>query len=102
HLCKLAADGSRLLYATYLGGSGSDFAFSLALDDAGAPYINAFTRSSDFPGAPPLPKSETGTSLLLKVSPDGRRLIYVSAFEPRYQGGALRVDGSGSAQLSTL
>jgi len=34
-LSKLSADGSTLLYSTYLGGSGSDTATSVAVDSAG-------------------------------------------------------------------
>ena len=48
-ISKLSADGSHLLYSTYLGGSGEDEARGLALDANGNAFIAGFTRSSDFP-----------------------------------------------------
>jgi hypothetical protein len=48
-LAHLSADGSRLLYSTYLGGSGEDEARGLALDRNGNAFIAGFTRSNDFP-----------------------------------------------------
>jgi hypothetical protein len=39
-VAKLSADGERLIYATYLGGSGQDNAVSIATDSHGKAYIN--------------------------------------------------------------
>ena len=46
---KLNSDGSQPIYGTYLGGSGTDSAFALALDRVGNMYIAGATSSSDFP-----------------------------------------------------
>ncbi len=46
---KLSVNGSALLYSTYLGGSGTDFAFGIAVDAAGSAYVAGTTGSSDFP-----------------------------------------------------
>jgi hypothetical protein len=48
-LTELTADGSSLVYSTFLGGSGSDQALCLALDPAGIAYIAGATTSRDFP-----------------------------------------------------
>ena len=48
-LSKLSADGSTLLYSTYLGGSASDTATSVAADSAGNVYLTGQTQSSDYP-----------------------------------------------------
>jgi hypothetical protein len=48
-LAVLSRDGSKLLYATYLGGSGDDLIRSLALAPGGAIYLVGSTRSKDFP-----------------------------------------------------
>jgi uncharacterized protein (TIGR03437 family) len=48
-VAKLDPSGSHLLYSTYLGGSGPDGAFSLAVDAAGAVYIAGGTGSPNFP-----------------------------------------------------
>ena len=46
---KLSADGSQLLFSTYLGGSLDDAATSIAVDPAGNVYVAGFTVSSNFP-----------------------------------------------------
>jgi hypothetical protein len=53
----LSADGSQLLYSTYLGGSApsgapQDNLFGMALDGAGNIYVVGQTRSTDFPITP--------------------------------------------------
>ena len=40
---KLAADGSALVYSTYLGGSIDDQAYAIAVDKSGAAYITGQT-----------------------------------------------------------
>ncbi|MFW9996526.1 MAG: SBBP repeat-containing protein, partial [Candidatus Odinarchaeota archaeon] len=46
---KLSADGSSLLFSTYLGGGSEDRGNSIAVDGAGNCYITGYTYSSDFP-----------------------------------------------------
>ncbi len=48
-VAQVNANGSRLLYATYLGGSAQDQANGIALDPAGRVYVTGKTLSSDFP-----------------------------------------------------
>lgn len=48
-LAILSPDGSDLLYATYLGGSGEDLIRSIALGPEGEVYLVGKTDSSDFP-----------------------------------------------------
>ena len=48
-LAILSADGSKLLYATYLGGKGADLIRSVALGPAGEIYLVGSTSSPDFP-----------------------------------------------------
>jgi hypothetical protein len=47
--CKLEADGSDLLWSTYVGGSGTDFANGLALDAGDDLVLVGETGSFDFP-----------------------------------------------------
>src|SRR5215470_15079343 len=46
-------DGKKLLYSTYLGGSGGDAAWGLAIDTRGNAYVTGQTESTNFPMAYP-------------------------------------------------
>ncbi len=45
---RLEAGGNALVYSTFRGGSNSDYAWDLAIDDAGAAYITGRTLSPNF------------------------------------------------------
>jgi hypothetical protein len=45
-------DDSKLLYATYLGGSGADLVRSIAMGPRGELYLVGSTTSRDFPVTP--------------------------------------------------
>ncbi len=49
-VAKISADGSSLLYATYLGGKAQDTATGIAVDAAGDAFVVGNTESPDFPG----------------------------------------------------
>ena len=46
---KLSADGSSLLYSTYLGSSGNDNASGVAVDTADNIFVTGLAQNSDFP-----------------------------------------------------
>jgi hypothetical protein len=48
-VAKLSADGSRLVYSTYLGGSFDDHAAGIAVDVSGTAYVTGSTWSTNFP-----------------------------------------------------
>ncbi len=75
---KLSADGSRLIYSTYLGGSGEEFSGAIAVDLAGAAYVAGWTVSADFPrvNAPQAPPSGLSDAYVAKLAPDGSALLY--------------------------
>jgi alpha-tubulin suppressor-like RCC1 family protein len=56
---RLDTNGT-LAYATYLGGSGDDFAYALAVDGSGRLYAAGETGSTDFPAVQPLPPGASG------------------------------------------
>ncbi len=48
-ITKVSASGSSVVYSTYLGGSGSDAGYGVAVDSQGAAYVSGNTSSNDFP-----------------------------------------------------
>jgi hypothetical protein len=51
-VAKLSPDGTKLVYATYLGGSNSDIASGVGVDAFGRAYVTGWTTSTDFPICP--------------------------------------------------
>src|SRR3989449_673084 len=49
---KLDPTSSALVYSTYLGGSGSDQGFGIAVDTAGSAYVTGSSFSTNFPTTP--------------------------------------------------
>lgn len=98
---KLNSGGAALGYATYLGGSGGDFGYGIAVDSAGDAYVTGSTQSQDFPVASPLQKILAGGSdaFVAKLDPKGATLLYST-----YLGGAnadagqaIALDSAGEA-----
>ncbi len=92
-----------LLSSTYLGGSGVDAGFGIAVDSTGI-YVAGQTTSNNFPTVNPFQATLNGTAdaFISKLSPDGSGLIYST-----YLGGtnsnsatAIAVDSSGSAYVT--
>ncbi|NLI00191.1 MAG: hypothetical protein GX446_11965, partial [Chthonomonadales bacterium] len=78
-VAKLSPDGSTIVYCTYLGGSGRDYALSLAVDARGCAYVTGRTESRDFPTTPGALQPVYGGSYdvyVTKLSPDGSSLVY--------------------------
>jgi hypothetical protein len=57
---KINAAGSALVYSTYLGGSGGDSSYGIAVDSAGNAYVTGFTASTNFPTKNPLQPANAG------------------------------------------
>ena len=49
---KLNANGSALIYSTFLGGAGDDYSLKIAIDTSGNSYITGFTNSTEYPTTP--------------------------------------------------
>jgi len=119
---KFSPDGSSLVYSTYLGGSGWDYAYAIAVDSSGSAYITGNTNSNDFPitkGAyqtlcSPSPSTPPGTvtratcsitqssAFVTKLNPAGTGLIYstfLGGFGGSY-GSGIAVDSAGRAYIS--
>jgi hypothetical protein len=91
---KLAPGGGTLVFATYLGGSGSDTATDVVLDSGDSIYMTGFTSSWDFPTYQALQGERAGSSdaFMVKMDPSGSALIYST-----YHGGSDFDYGQGIA-----
>ncbi len=109
-IMKLAQNGSTILYSSYLGGSGDDDAYSIALDPLNNMYITGTTESVNFPvtsgaydtvGKNP---SSFVDGFVLKLNSDGLSLNYST-----YISGSsydtpksIKVDNFGYAYISGI
>jgi hypothetical protein len=77
---KLNASGA-IVYSTYLGGMGEDFAQAIGVDAAGNAYVAGRTNSTDFPTVGAAQPANAGGDdvFLTKFSPTGAR-VYSSYF----------------------
>ncbi len=81
-VAKLAANGTSLTYSTLIGGSQSDTATSLVLDQAGRAIVGGFTSSPDFPVANALQSGFQGANdaFASVLDPQGASLAFSSYF----------------------
>ena len=108
-VAKLNPTGSALVYATYLGGSGSEGQFfRIAVDHAGHAYVTGGTDShDDFPGAGGGTATKVGSggdidAFVVKLTPDGSAIVYSALvggtkFERPF---GIAVDASGRAYVA--
>lgn len=107
-ITKLSPDGTSLVYSTFLGGTRTEIASAIAVDNQGNVYVGGETTSSDFPvtqGAfQTVSKGGTDGSdgFLAKIDPTGSALVYSTYF-----GGsgnetvtALALDASADAYIT--
>jgi Beta-propeller repeat/IPT/TIG domain len=105
YVIKYDPKGNRIVYATYLGGSGDDNARGIAVDGSGRAYVTGDTDSKNFPLSQPFQGTFGGSiydSFITRLSVDGNALSYSS-----YLGGsgndlpaAVAVDSSGNAYIA--
>lgn len=87
---KANAAGTAWVYSSYLGGSLTDFGFSIAVDNSGNVYVAGFSASSDFPRENPWQQRAggRGDAFLTKITeatacPKGQ--LRCPGFRPRIQ-----------------
>jgi len=93
-IAAIKSDGSAKIYATYLGGSGSNDAMGLAVDSAGEAYVTGSTSSTDFPTVNPAQSTNAGglDVFVTKFNASGSGLLFST-----YYGGTLDETGTGIA-----
>jgi RHS repeat-associated protein len=108
---KLNPAGNALVYSTYLGGSGNDFANGIAVDSSGDAYVTGVTVSTNFPVQNPFQVyvQWLPDAFVTKLSAAGNALVYSTYLgasgAPWYAAGwtlgqAIAVDSSGSAYIT--
>jgi hypothetical protein len=104
---KLSADGSFLVWSTYLGGAAEEFGRGIALDSNGAAYITGSTNSTNFSTANAVQPAKSGgrDAFVTKLPRTGDSLIYStylggSASTGGEEGTAIAVDSAGSAYIT--
>lgn len=110
---KLNAEGSALVYSTYLGGSDSDSGAGIAVDAAGNAYVTGTTESTDFPttlgafqpifgGGSISGRSKPSDAFVTKIDAAGSTLIYSTFLGGLGNDNAsgIAVDASGNAYVA--
>jgi hypothetical protein len=107
-ISKLTADGSALVYSTYIGGTGygtdyqGDAGYGIAVDSQGNAFVAGATDSADFPVTPgafkttcPSCKAGSSNAFVLKLNASGSSLLYST-----YLGGTGNSGGNGDGALA--
>ena len=101
---KLDPTGTKLVYSTYLGGSGSDTARGISVDTSGVAHVVGYTTSTNFPTANPIQNTYAGNTdaFLTRINSMGCGLAFST-----YLGGkatdealAVRADSAGNSYLA--
>ena len=94
---KLDPSGSKLLFSSYLGGSGIDYGLALALDLSGNVFVTGYTQSTNFPTVKPIQSGNSGNgdAFVAEIDtnlPQNQQLVYST-----YLGGSSADSGQGIA-----
>ena len=79
-ITKINTEGSKLVYSTFLGGNGNDYANGLTVDSSGNAYVCGSTESSDFPvtsnAYDKTFNGGTSDGFITKIKSDGSAILY--------------------------
>ncbi|WP_343424820.1 SBBP repeat-containing protein [Candidatus Amarolinea dominans] len=96
-----------LLHGTFLGGSGSDSGYSLAVDGSRTVYVAGEATSADFPTTPGAFDRSYGdiNAFVVKLNPSGSALVYAtflggSSGDDASSASSIAVDESGAAYVT--
>jgi hypothetical protein len=98
-VAELNPTGSKLVYSTYLGGSGDDTGLAIAVDSNKNAYVTGVTGSTNFPTASPTQAQNHGDNdaFVSEISAGGSALVFST-----YLGGALNENTSTSSGNGSL
>ncbi len=102
---KLNPTGTRVIYATYLGGGGQDNGTAIAVDGDGNAYVTGYTDSSDFPVRNALQPTRAGAfnAYVVKLNPTGS-IVYSTLLGGSLgdYGSSIAVDKAGSVYVAGI
>jgi len=101
-VAKFDPTGSRLIYATYLGGEGGETTGEgIAVDAAGDAYVSGYTSSKGFPTTAGVLRESGAGGFVVKLNPQGSGLVYSTLVgEANTHPGRIAVDPAGNAYLA--
>jgi len=108
-VAKVNASGTGLVYCGFIGGTGTDFGYGIAVDGSGNAYVTGKTSSNEstFPviGGPDLTYNGVDSdAFVAKVNASGTGLVYCGYIGGKAAGEEyaydIAVDGSGNAYVS--
>ena len=90
-----------LIYSTYLGGSGFDQGYAIAVDSLGNSYVTGQTAAIDFPTTAVAFQTQYGggDAFVAKLNPSGNALVY-STYLASASGNGIAIDSAGNAYIT--
>jgi hypothetical protein len=92
----------RLVYSSYLGGSGADYGYGIAVDSSGNAYVAGKTSSTNFPTAGAYQSSGTTfpVAFVTKINAAGNAVVYSTYLGEQSAASGIAVDSSGDAYVT--
>jgi hypothetical protein len=103
---EVNSSGTALLYSTYVGGSGDDYSYGIALDSSNNAYLTGVTFSADFPTTAGAFQTTFGgggvDAFVTKLDPNGATLLYSTYLggSSTDLGNAIALDSSNNAYIT--
>jgi hypothetical protein len=102
---KLNANGTGLIYSTYLGGNNDDVGFNIAVDASGNAFVTGYTSSTNFDitsGAYQTTRGAFNDAYITKLNATGTSLVYSTFLggDNSDTGYGIAVDASGNAYVT--
>ena len=104
-MTRLNAAGTALVYSTYLGGSGEDVGYGVAVDAVANAYVTGYTQSTNFPTTAGVAQTANAGDydvFVTALNPSGTLPVYSTLLGGSQQdyGVGIAVDNSGNAYVT--
>ena len=108
-VAELSADGTKLLYGTYLGGSGVEIGSTSELDANGDIWLANSTNSTNYPVTSNALQAQNAGGYdvaLIELSPDGTKILYSTYLggsgdeSSNYNSVYIQLDAAGNVHLA--